>query len=431
MSTSRSILVALIGASPAILLGDGLIMQGVLCGIIAVALAITALTLRPGETVFFVSVTRHFAAVAAVPALWIVFQILPLRPLAHPIWASAQSALGHSVWASISVDPGASVIALGQYLVLCAAGFVSAAVGVDRGRAEALLFALTAAAVMIALIVLTHDLFFPSLSFSPITREQAVECVAMGAIIASAACIRTFERHETRRSSPSRSASVLVTTFAASVAALAICAVALFLSGAREVLIATGCGLAALASVVIIRRFGLGALGITVFVVPVIGVAMLLFASYPIERGKSLLLAFAITSPESRTSVSERVLDDAPLLGTGAGTFAAVAPLYREMDNPRSGPVASTTAATWAIELGRPMLALIAAVTVGFAISLLRASLQRGRDSFYSAMGGSCLVTLLLLSFSNASLLGNVPGLIAAVVLGVSIAQSKSRTMQL
>ena len=52
MSKVRLILVTLICASPAILLWDGLIMQGLVAGIVAVALVITARTLRPGETSF-------------------------------------------------------------------------------------------------------------------------------------------------------------------------------------------------------------------------------------------------------------------------------------------------------------------------------------------------------------------------------------------
>ena len=63
-------------------------------------------------------------------------QVLPLRVLAHPIWKSAETALGHPVAGGISVDPGASVIALGQYLSVIAVAFLSAAVAVDRQRAE-------------------------------------------------------------------------------------------------------------------------------------------------------------------------------------------------------------------------------------------------------------------------------------------------------
>ena len=88
-------------------------------------------------------------------------QMLPLRALAHPIWNSVETALGHPVAGGISVDPGASVIALGQYLSVIAVAFLSAAVAVDRQRAEWILFALTAAVTAIALIMLTYDLCFP------------------------------------------------------------------------------------------------------------------------------------------------------------------------------------------------------------------------------------------------------------------------------
>jgi hypothetical protein len=124
------------------------------------------------------------------------------------------------------------------------------------------------------------------------------------------------------------------------------------------------------------------------------------------------------------------VLEDAPLAGAGAGTFAALARIYREMNDPPSESVASTAAATFAIELGRPMLWLIVAATGVSILVLLRASLHRGRDSFYPAMGGSCLLALLLLAFINDGLFGGATALIVAAVLGLAIAQSKSRTLQ-
>jgi hypothetical protein len=430
VSKARFILVALICASPAMLLWAGRDMQGLLAGVIALALAITAITLRPGETEFFVSVIFLAAMVAAVPALWIVFQVVPLRPLAHPIWTSAQSALGHTLTGEISVDSGATVIGLGEYFIFCALAFLSAAVAVDRGRAESLLFALTAAGATIALMVMTHDLLLPTVRFSPFTREQASDCIAMGAIVATAACIRTFERYRTRYVGSQQSMSIVVWTFAGCSVALTVCAVALLLDETREVLVATGCGLAALACVMIVRQFGLGIWGLIALAVPLVGAALVLFASQPTEHRKSLLLAFAASSPTSLTDISERILDDAPLVGTGAGTFAALAQIYREMDDPRPRSAAPTAAATFAIELGRPMLWLIVTATIGFLATFLKASLQRGRDSFYPAMGASCLISLLLLSFINAGVLGTAAALIAAVTFGVAIAQSKSRTMQ-
>jgi hypothetical protein len=405
------------------LLWDRPIMQGLFAGIIAVALGITAQTLRPGETEFLVSIFRPLAAVAAVPALWVMVQLLPLKLFAHPIWRSAETALGHPIAGTISVDPGASIIALGQYLCVIAVAFLSAAVAVDRQRAEWILFALTVTVTAAALIMLARPATF--------ARGQTIDCVAIGIIIAGAACIRTIERYETRRSSPQRSVPVLLWTFVACCAALAISGAAVTLGATHEILIATGYGIFALTCISIIRRFALGAIGTTAIAAPALGAAIFLLAYYPAERGTSVTLAFAGASNHSRIALSERVLHDAPLVGTGAGTFAALAPIYRQVDDPPPDSTAATAAATVAIELGEPMLWLIAVATGGFIFILLRASLRRGRDSFYSAMGGSCLITLLLLSFNNAGLLGTASSSIAAAVIGLAIAQSKSRTAKL
>jgi hypothetical protein len=424
------ILVALICASPAILLWDGLVMQGLVAGIVALCLAITARTLRPGETGFLVSIIRPVAVVAVVPVLWVMFQMLPLRALAHPIWNSVETALGHPVAGGISIDPGASVIALGQYLSMIAVAFLSAAVAVDRQRAEWILFALTAAVTAIALIILTYDLRHGAW-VATFVRAQAIDCAAIGIIIAIAACIRTIERYESRRLSPQRSVPTLLRTFATCSAALAICSAATMLGATREVLIATGCGILALMCVLIIRRFPLGPFGTSAIVVSASVAATLMFASRPEEHSTNATLAFAGASSASLIALNERMLDDAPLVGTGAGTFAAMAPIYREMDDPPPNSVAATAAATVAIELGKPMFWLISMAIVGYIFILLRASLQRGRDSFYPAMGGGCLITLLLLSLNNVGLFGMATSSIAAAVIGLGIAQSRSRTAKL
>jgi hypothetical protein len=76
VSKARLILVALICASPVILLWDGLIMQSLVAGVVSVALMITARTLRPGETEFLISIVRPLVVVAAIPALWVLAQVL-------------------------------------------------------------------------------------------------------------------------------------------------------------------------------------------------------------------------------------------------------------------------------------------------------------------------------------------------------------------
>ena len=428
--TARFILVMLICASPGILVANDLIMQGVVAWIAASALAIIAQSLHPGEAKFLVSLILAPTAVAAIPALEMLIQLLPLRVFAHPIWTSAEQALGYPVAGAISVDPGQSVVALGKYLSMAAVALLSAAVAVDRLRAKWLLFALTGAGATIGLGMLAHDVFFPGVVFGALTRAQAINCTAMGAIFASAALVRAIERYETRPSSRQRSAPTLLRTSAASAAALVICVAALISGGTYWTIFASGCGLAALACVLVIRRFARGPWSSAAMGASALGVTLLILAYHPPEDGRSLSVAFATASSASLMALSERVLADAPVVGTGAGTFAAVAPIYREMDDPPPGPVAPTTAAAVAVELGKPMLFMIVVATAAAIFILLRASLRRGRDSFYSAMAGSCLITLLLLAFTNAGLLGIATSLIAAVVLGLGLAQSKSRTSQ-
>jgi len=432
VSHARLILVVLICAAPAILLFDGPIVHGVLAGVAAVGLAVVSRMMRPVETQFFLTFAKPAAMLAAIPALWMFIQVLPLPFLAHPIWTSTQTGIGHPIAGTISIDIGAGVMALGFYLTIVAVAFWSAAVAVDRQRAEWILFALVAATALIGLMVVASTLFrlpyFDSTT-ALFKRTQAIDGVAMGVIIAAAAGVRTLERYETRRTSPTRSVSVLLWTFAACAASLTICIAALIMSAPISALVATIYGATAFMSVVLIRRLGFGSWAIVAIALSAIAIAGLLAANEPGLRTKSLTLAFATESPAALTEFSQRILDDAPLKGTGAGTFAAIAPIYRDIGDRTTLSTASTGAAAVAIELGRPMLWLIVATMVLSITSLLRAALQRGRDSFYPTAGASCLITLLFLSFMNAGVLGSGAAMIAAATLGLAIAQSKSRTV--
>jgi hypothetical protein len=429
MSNVRNILLVLICASPLVVLWDGLIAQGLVAAVAAIALGIAAGSLRPGEANFLLSISRPYLVAAAVPTLWIILQILPLGVFAHPIWKSAEVGLQHSLTGKITLDPGASLIALGHYLSLAAIAFLSAAVGVDRQRAEPILFAMSAAVAVIGLIVFAQRLL-PSPWFSPFSRVQAVDCAALGAVVAGAACLRVLERHPPQRPGSPPVNAATSRTFMACAAALAICCLAVIVGSGMEVIIATGYGLLALASVVIVRRFALGLLGLAGMAVLAVGIAVALVATHPGPRGATMPIAFAEGSSSSLAGLSQRMLDDVPLVGTGAGTFAALAPIYREMDDPPPGDAASTAAGTLEIELGKPMVWLMTAAAVAAILALLGAALARGRDAFYPAMAGGCLTTLVLLAFINAGPLGMATGLIAAAALGVGVAQSKSRRLQ-
>lgn len=93
--------------------------------------------------------------------------------------------------------------------------------------------------------------------------------------------IRTIERSQTRRSNPQRSVKTLLLTFVASSAALAICGAALILGLTREVAIATGYGILAMACVSTIRCVALGPIGITAIAAPALGTEIAAVGSPP------------------------------------------------------------------------------------------------------------------------------------------------------
>jgi hypothetical protein len=379
--------------------------------------------MRAGETESLIAVIPLPLLTAAIPALWIALQSLPLGFLAHPIWKSTAVALHQPIAGAISIDPAASLITLGFYLSLIAIAFVSAAVAVDRQRAETLLFALMFGSVTISLIVIVQHIF--SLDTCGSFSTRAVDCVSLGTIIAATNCMHAIERRATRAATRARWS--MLQTSIPSMAALAICGVACALSANQAIAFATGYGLFCLLCHWIIRRFGLGLLGIGGLAGGALGIAVLLVAAYPTHRDVSAQLAYAQDSQPSVLALNQRMLDDSPLVGTGAGTFAALVPIYRQINDTASVQTAATAAAQQTVELGKPMFSVIVVATVIFLIILLRASLRRGRDSCYSAMGASCLLTLLLLVFIDASSLATVTGLIIAAILGLAFAQSKSR----
>ena len=89
-------LVLPIVTTPAMLVLDGPIMHGIIVAAAAALVAVVGFRIRHSELDFLLSVIRPIALVAAIPALWMLIQVLPLGAigLAHPIWESASAALG-------------------------------------------------------------------------------------------------------------------------------------------------------------------------------------------------------------------------------------------------------------------------------------------------------------------------------------------------
>jgi hypothetical protein len=390
---------------------------------VSIALVVTSFALSASEMKFLSFCVRAAAVGAVIPALWILFQMIPIQALAHPIWISAASTLKQPLTGSISIDPGATILSFSQYIALCAAGLLAAAVTIDRNRAQSLLLVLGVSGALASLLMISRKLIVPGFQLSTFQHAQALDCIGMSAIFAAAAALQAFEQNGAARSTRRTSDVVHRWTLVTCVAACVVCLIALFLYQSRDVIVAVGCGLAVLLSVAIIRRMGLSMWLAAAMGAPIICIAVLIIATHSIAPGTSRLLAFSDTP----IGESERILDDAPLVGIGAGAYATIAPIYRVTGDKNENYAAPTVAAVLAIELGRPMFAVVA-VLLGISIIIfLRASFMRRRDWIYPAGEASCLVALCLIALINAGLLGNAAGLMIAAGFGLAFAQTKSR----
>ena len=347
--------------------------------------------------------------------------------LAHPIWKSAAAALGQPLVGSISIDPGATLTAFVRYLSAMATTLVAAAVAIDRRRAEWVFLALTVAATLIALMSLAAKL--ASFTLLSVGDGQAgiaaADSACLGVIFATASAFHISERGKMRQ--PDQASAVIWPAFAVYLAALAICLLAIIVGATTQTQFVVICSIATLAIAITICRFSVGPWGIASIMSMTLFVAVAAVVLRLSSRTLDLTLAFASQSPTPLITLTQRVLTETSWAGTGAGTFAAVLPIYRDIDEITTGHVAPTAAAAIAIEMGRPFFWVILMAAIALVLTLLRGALRRQRDLLYSMAGASCVVAVALLSFGNSALLSIPVSTMAAVVIGVAIAQSKSR----
>lgn len=426
-------LIGLVGFSPALLFFSSPIAAGVLVAYAAMAVAVIGFSIRPGEAAYLTRTMRSLFLCALVPAVWILIQILPLpmSTLVHPIWISAQAALDNSIWGSISIDRGSTLMAFISYAFAASVIFISAAVTIDRSRADDLLFWLTfittSAALIFVILQLGAGHFLVPIELM-MPADSWISLTALGVILNVAASMRAIERYETRRSSQNASFNKFGLTLIAYLAATAFCAVSIIAFAGTPTVFATVFGLVTFGVVVIIRRLGLGPWVNIVFVLTIIVVGLTIVVTN--WQSGDLTISFASHTSQATNQTIQSMLSDTRWMGNGAGSFDALLPIYQTIDSSIAGHYAPTSAATIVIELGRPALYVILLIAVILLVQLLRGALQRGRDSFYPTAGASCIVLLTLEAFCDAALLEKSVTIIASAVIGLALAQSISRTNQ-
>jgi hypothetical protein len=432
--TALSCLLSFIAMTPVVLFVDGPLTLGFGCAILACALIVFAQTQRPGELAHLSTLVRPIAFIVVLPALLMVLQTVPLpffSRFANPIWESASTALGRSLMPSLSIDPGATLLSLCRYLAWLGVGVLAAATTIDRQRAEWVLFAVTAATVLIAAMLLLSDAAELSLlaEVQHARRGGALDAAALGVVLSVACADRAYERFETRRSSVPRSGPRLARNMLLCVVAFIVCAAAVAQAHSTNSLFATAIGLVMLLSVIMIRRFGLGLGGATGVALIGCVLAVAFFGEGNSQHGLDFSIRFAPKSVSS-SAMAQRLLADSTWIGTGAGTYHDLVPIYRDPNESTGNEYPPTAAGQFSVEWGRPLFWAGVIIAIFMIVKLVRAGLNRGRDSFYPAAGASALAVLLISAFGNPGLTGATTLILSGAVLGLAFAQSRSRAVQ-
>src|SRR5882672_1753886 len=423
MIAALIILSALIALLPALIMVDGILANGVISAIVAIAMVTVVFTLHTSELNRFSRLLRPTAFLALfIPCLWMLLQVLPIqtRSLANPVWLSAAVALDKPFVGGISLDISATLLSLARYCAILAAAFVTAAVTLNKQRAESILFLLTGIAALIAAQLIGYDLGYlrlPGYEYLG-ARTDAMNVAVIGFILSCATTIRAYEHLDNPRSRKSRMMAKIVAS--ASMVPLFVCLSAVLISTDPILLLAALFGTGILIGVLAIRRWRLGPLGQTGIAALAAVAVFGFFAAVPAKKDADPILA---SSTQGQISSIERMLSDAKWGGSGAGSLEALLPIYRDTADSLEIP---TAAAIIAIEMGRPFLWTCVIVALMGASTLFRRALLRGRDYVYSSAGAGCIIALLISLFANDGILGLTPSLMISVVCGLAFAQSKS-----
>jgi hypothetical protein len=421
MTAAFIILSSLLALLPTLMMVDGIFANGMVLAIDAIATVTVALTLPAGDLNRFSRLLGPAAIIGLfIPCLWMLLQVVPIpaRSLANPIWVSASTALDKPFVGAISLDIGATLLSLARYCAGLAAAFVTAAVTLDKQRAESVLSLLTAVAALIAAALIGFDLGY--LHLTGFERAEAMDIAVIGFILSSATTIRAYELLGASNSRQKNSRTMA--KVAVSAAALFVCLFAILMSANTVLFFAALFGTGILLSVLAIRRWRLGLWGqagiAALAAVAVVG----FFAVVPANKDSDPTLAL---SPQGQNSSIERMLSDTHWGGSGAGSFEALLPIYRDTNEVDSSE-SPTAAATIAIEMGEPFLWTGVVFLLIGASTLIRRALLRGRDYIYSSAGAGCIIAVLVSLFANDGILGLIASLMISVLCGLAFAQSKS-----
>ena len=383
------------------------------------------------------------AAAAGLALLWGLLQTWGFMPEGwhHPIWRDAAAALATPDRGTISLDPAASresVLRMASYACVFWLAFQY---GQSFRRADLVLRAVALGSACYALYGLgvvfsgaESILWFEKTDYMDSVTGTFVNPNSFGAycgiglICSTAALLRRFSGGTARRLDFRERLRFLLVEFAPRnlllLSSWLVLASALLLSLSRGAAASTALAMLVLVSILDLRN-GVSPRGMAL---QVIGVALTV-GLLMVLAGEALERRLWEIGPDfgNRAEIYSQTLEameQAPLLGTGLGTFEAVYRAYRTADVRPGVAMAHNDYLELALELGIPAAALLVSAVGVLAAGCARGVWARRRDFEFPAIGVAVCALAGAHSLVDFSL--QIPAFAAtfSLVLGVSVAQS-------
>ncbi|UPJ60685.1 hypothetical protein [Bradyrhizobium sp. 192] len=407
------LLAELVAITAALAMPDTLQVWALTAFVLAAAALMVAFFPPPASLGFAKLLRPGLVVMLAAPALWMVLQAIPMPmgTLGNPIWATASTALNEPLGEMITVDTGATMLALAQYCAVLAAALVTAVITLDRNRAAQVLH------LMLSITTIATAMWFGKETTGAAGPDGSTIAV-LGVLLSCATAIRAIDQLR-RHSRPGAIAQAPLPALSAAIIAMLICMAALLIRANAAAIVAALLGSGLLLSVFAIRRWFLGLWG-TAGVLA--GAAIIFIATLtviPLRTNTDPTIALSTSSQIA----TERMLQDVAPAGSGAGASTVLLPIYRdaEIGASREKP---TAAAAIVIDMGWAFLcALLIASMLGACI-LIGRSLSRAHDYVYPALGAGASIALTILAFADHGILGLGASLSIATLFGLAFGQS-------
>lgn len=411
-----------------------LLSLGVLCGTAAPSMQ----SAQGGLLLGFVVLCGAYALVAAI-------QIMPnaIGPLNDPIWLRANESFGLDTLPRISSRAAIPSLAVGHFLLFVTSFVSGFLVGTSRRSSEKLIrfarysilvyasYGITALLIAPDTLLWTTKLAYRGyLTATFVNHNTAATYVGTGMILWFCLALssgQSMRFSDLRILLMSRSNEEMALKVILRSAAAVACAFALLLTGSRAGLLCSSIGLVVALTFMVANRWKLPRLYVTAF-------ALIASAVTIVWVSKLGRLASQGLVDENRLSVyrsSLQAIWQRPLLGSGAGTFPDLFPMFRSDDLWSWGvwDYAHSTILEIAFEMGIPVAA---AVAIGAALSmviLIKAAISASERTDRRTLAAIAGIATLGYLHSTVDFSLQIPGffVVFAILLGCGLAMAVAK----